>query len=318
MAESALRTNEEKENNWREDPLGRYLNAIGRHPLLTASEEVELARAIEKGEEAAARLEASKRLGRNTRSRLEERARAGRRAKQQFIQSNLRLVVSIARRYSSPKLSLLDLIQEGNLGLMRAVEKFDWRRGFKFSTYATWWIRQAITRALADKGRTVRIPVHMSDRLHRVRRAQSELFDDLQREPTPEEIAESVGLPVEKVREALLVQPDPVSIHEPVGEEGSAELGDLVEDEAAESPFDAVAQALGRAGLRRALRELSELERRILSLRFGLVTADPLTLDEVARHVGLSREGVRKIEREALSKLRRTSTAVEVHDLIAS
>jgi RNA polymerase primary sigma factor len=318
MAESAFRTNEEKENTWREDPLGRYLNQIGRHPLLTAQEEVELARAIEEGDEAAARLKASKRLGRNARSRLEERARAGRRARQRFIQSNLRLVVSIARRYSSPKLSLLDLIQEGNLGLMRAVEKFDYRRGFKFSTYATWWIRQAITRALADKGRTVRIPVHMSDRLYRVRRAQSELFDDLQREPTPEEIAESVELPVEKVREALLVQPDPVSIHEPVGDEGGAELGDLVEDEAAESPFDAVARGLGREGLRRSLRKLSELERRILSLRFGLVTGDPLTLDEVARHVGLSREGVRRIEGEALSKLRRTSTAVEVRDLLAS
>ncbi|MGH2694702.1 MAG: sigma-70 family RNA polymerase sigma factor [Actinomycetota bacterium] len=218
----------------------------------------------------------------------------------------------MARRYSSPKLSLLDLIQEGNLGLMRALQKFDWRRGFKFSTYATWWIRQAITRALADKGRTVRLPVHMVDRLYRVRRAQSELFDELEREPSPEEIAESAGLPVDKVREALLVQPDPISIHEPVGKDGDTELGDLIEDEAAKTPFGAVAEALGREELWRTLQQLSEPERRVLSLRFGLVAGEPRTLDEVAGELGLSREGVRRIEREALDKLRHPSTATRL------
>ena len=318
MVESVSTRDREREGAQREDLLGQYLNEMARHPLLTAVEEVELARAIEEGEDAAARLEDSEQLGSEARKQLEEKARAGGRARHRFVQSNLRLVVSIARRYSSTHLSLLDLIQEGNLGLMRAVEKFDWRRGFKFSTYATWWIRQAITRAIADKGRTVRIPVHMVERLNRVRRVQSELIDQLQRQPTPEEIAESGDLSVDKVREALLVQPDPVSIHEPVGEDGDTELGDLVEDEDAEAPFEALAAVLRREDLWRAVRQLSESERRVLALRFGLVAGEPLTLTEVARDLGLSREGVRRIEQQALSKLRHPSTATKLRDLIAS
>ena len=311
MARKANR--ERVEDPRHEDLLGRYLEEISRHPLLTDVQEVELARAIEQGEEAAGQLED---LGETNEARaeLEERVRSGAAARRRFVQSNLRLVVSIAKRYGSRGLSTLDLIQEGNLGLMRAVEKFDWRRGFKFSTYATWWIRQAITRAIADKGRTVRIPVHMIDRIQRVRRVQTHLAEELGREPTIEEIAKGTDLSPEKVQAALAVQPDPVSLHEPVGDDGDAELGDFIGDGDAEGPFEEVAASLERADLWRMLHALTDPERRVVALRFGLVTGEPRGVRAVARDLGLTVRRVDQIQEQALSKLRHASTAAKLPD----
>jgi RNA polymerase sigma factor (sigma-70 family) len=319
MAEVA-RTNERRVGEaGHEDLVRQYLNEIGQYDLLTDVEEVELAQAIEAGDKAAdemAKLESKGKLTDAKRRDLSIKVRTGRASQRRFVQSNLRLVVSIAKRYSSAGLPLIDLIQEGNLGLMRAVEKFDWRRGFKFSTYATWWIRQAITRAIADKARTIRIPVHMVETIYRVRKVQGELLDKLDREPTVEEIAKEADLTPDKVREAFRVLPDPVSIHEPIGEE-DAELGDFIEDQDAPAPFEAAATALRQEDIWRMLGGLSERERRVLALRFGLVTGEPLTLEEVGREFDLTRERIRQIESKALCKLRHPSTPADLADMIS-
>ncbi len=311
----ATRPYESREEAAHEDLVRQYLREIGQYPLLTDVQEVELAQGIEGGEKALEKLDKAKKLTAKQRSDLERTVRHGRQSKRRFIQSNLRLVVSIAKKYSAAGLPLLDLIQEGNLGLMRAVEKFDWQRGFKFSTYATWWIRQAITRAIADKARTIRIPVHMVETLYRVRKVQSELLEKLGREPTIEEIAHQADLTPDKVREAFRVLPEPVSLHEPVGDE-DAELGDFIEDEDVEGPFQAAAVALRQEDLWDMLGSLSERERKVLALRFGLVTGEPRTLEEVGKEFNLTRERIRQIEAKALSKLRHPSTPGKLRDMV--
>jgi RNA polymerase primary sigma factor len=299
-----------------EDLVRQYLEDVGRHSLLTAAEEVSLAQTYEAGQRAAAELEEGSDLTRARRAELADEVEAGKAAKRRFIESNLRLVVSIAKRYPTAGLSMLDLIQEGNLGLIRAVEKFDHRRGFKFSTYATWWIRQAITRAIADKARTIRIPVHMVESLYRIRRVQSEFLEEHGREPTPDEIAEVSGLQEGRVREALRVAPDPVSLHEPVGEEGE-ELGNFIEDAGVQDPVDATMDGLRQEELWRTFMGLDRREREVLALRFGLLTGEPLTLEDVGRHFGLTRERIRQIESRALSKLRHPAMAGALRNLVA-
>ncbi len=311
----ATRPFDNREEAAHEDLVRQYLREIGQYPLLTDIQEVELAQGIEEGEKAKERLSRAKKLTPKQRRDLETKVRHGRACKRRFIQSNLRLVVSIAKKYSAAGLPLLDLIQEGNLGLMRAVEKFDWQRGFKFSTYATWWIRQAITRAIADKARTIRIPVHMVETLYRVRKVQSELLEKLGREPTIEEIAQAADLTPDKVREAFRVLPEPVSLHEPVGDE-DAELGDFIEDEDVEGPFQAAAVALRQEDLWDMLGSLSDRERKVLALRFGLVTGEPRTLEEVGKEFNLTRERIRQIEAKALSKLRHPSTPGKLRDMV--
>ncbi|MFN2389764.1 MAG: sigma-70 family RNA polymerase sigma factor [Actinomycetota bacterium] len=312
---SQQRTYDGREEAAHEDLVRQYLREIGQYPLLTDIQEVELARSIEEGQEAYEKLDKSRKISDTQRLKLEALVRTGRAAKRRFIQSNLRLVVSIAKKYSAAGLPLLDLIQEGNLGLMRAVEKFDYQRGFKFSTYATWWIRQAITRAIADKARTIRIPVHMVETLYRVRKVQSELLEKHGREPTIDEIAEQADLTPDKVREAFRVLPEPVSLHEPVGDE-DAELGDFIEDEDVEGPFQAAAVALRQEDLWDMLGSLSERERKVLALRFGLVTGEPRTLEEVGKEFNLTRERIRQIEAKALSKLRHPSTPGKLRDMV--
>ena len=286
-----------------DDLVGRYLTEIGRHPLLTAADEIELARAIETGAAAVIELAEAPRLSKKRKAELEAAVAASAAAKQQFIQSNLRLVVSIAKRYQSTGLPLLDLIQEGNLGLIRAVEKFDYRKGFKFSTYATWWIRQAIGRGIADKGRTIRLPSHLVDTITALTRASGTLLKTLGREPTAAELSYETGIPVEKVEAALSVSMDLVSLSAGIGED-ETELGDLLADDSAEAPFEAAAAALEREDLRRLLGNLNEREQEILALRFGLDLERPLTLDEVGRMFNLTRERIRQIEAKALTKLR--------------
>jgi RNA polymerase sigma factor (sigma-70 family) len=315
MSEATRPYESSREEAAHEDLVRQYLREIGQYPLLTDIQEVELAQGIEEGEKAQERLGSGKRLTSKQRSDLQYAVRKGRADKRRFIQSNLRLVVSIAKKYSAAGLPLLDLIQEGNLGLMRAVEKFDWQRGFKFSTYATWWIRQAITRAIADKARTIRIPVHMVETLYRVRKVQSELLEKLGREPLIEEIAAQADLTPDKVREAFRVLPEPVSLHEPVGDE-DAELGDFIEDEDIEGPFQAAAVALRQEDLWSMLGSLSERERKVLALRFGLLTGEPRTLEEVGREFNLTRERIRQIEAKALSKLRHPSTPGKLRDMV--
>jgi RNA polymerase primary sigma factor len=300
-----------------EDLVRQYLREIGQYPLLTDVDEVELAKAIEAGNEAEPGLTMPKRkLTPKQREQLQRTVDAGRAAKRRFIQSNLRLVVSIAKKYSAAGLPLLDLIQEGNLGLMRAVEKFDYRRGFKFSTYATWWIRQAITRAIADKARTIRIPVHMVETLYRVRKVQSELIENLGREPTIDEIAHAAEMTADKVREAFRVLPEPVSIHEPVGDE-DAELGDFIQDTETQGPFEAAALTLRQEDLWRMLDSLTDREKKVLALRFGLLTGEPRTLEEVGREFALTRERIRQIEAKALSKLRHPSSPGRLRDMVS-
>src|ERR687895_1561338 len=315
MSEATRPYESSREEAAHEDLVRQYLREIGQYPLLTDIQEVELAQGIEEGERAQERLSSGKRLTSKQRADLQYAVRKGRADKRRFIQSNLRLVVSIAKKYSAAGLPLLDLIQEGNLGLMRAVEKFDYRRGFKFSTYATWWIRQAITRAIADKARTIRIPVHMVETLYRVRKVQSELLEKLGREPTIDEIAGGSDLTAEKVREAFRVLPEPISLHEPVGDE-DAELGDFIEDEDVEGPFQAAAVALRQEDLWDMLGALSDRERKVLALRFGLITGEPRTLEEVGKEFNLTRERIRQIEAKALSKLRHPSTPGKLRDMV--
>ena len=294
------------------DPVRMYLKEIGKVSLLTAAEEVDLAMKIEAGVEAMAQLDASEEEGgvpleRRERRRLSRIEQVGLDAKQQLIEANLRLVVSIAKRYVGRGMLFLDLIQEGNLGLIRAVEKFDYTKGFKFSTYATWWIRQAITRAIADQARTIRIPVHMVETINKLVRIQRQLPQSLGREPTPEEIAEEMGLTPERVREIQKISQEPVSLETPIGEEEDSQLGDFIEDDAAVVPPDAASFSMLQEQLAKTLEGLAERERKVITLRFGLEDGHPRTLEEVGREFGVTRERIRQIESKTLAKLRHPS-----------
>jgi RNA polymerase primary sigma factor len=286
------------------DDLRLYLEAAASEPLLSKAEEVELAVAIERGEAAEEKLASGRIRSDRTRHRLQEEVRHSRRARRRFILANLRLVVSIAKKYQGQGLSLLDLIQEGNIGLMRGVELFDWRKGFTFSTYATWWIRQAITRAIADRGRQIRIPVHVQERLRKVRQTHDRLVQETGREPTPEEVAAGAGLTLDTMEllESAARQ-EPRSLQEPVGED--AELGDLVAQMETESPLDAVEDSMLREEIGQAVETaLDPVERQVVALRYGLGNGRTMSLREVGEAVGVSAETVRKVEREALRKLR--------------
>jgi RNA polymerase primary sigma factor len=297
------------------DLVSQYLTAIGEYDLLTAEQEVELAQRIEAGEEAAIRLAKGEWKDKREELELRRRERQGREAKDAFLTANLRLVVANARRYANTSgIDFLDLIQEGNLGLIRAVEKFDWRKGFKFSTYATWWIRQAITRAIADKSRTVRIPVHLHDTLAAVRAAQASLKAELGRDPRPEEIAEEAGVTVDKVELALGVA-DTVSLEQPVGEDG-AQLGDFIEDEDAADPVQMTEEMDIADSLRRSIERLPIREGRILALRYGFYDGVPRTLEEIGEEFNLTRERIRQLEKLALCRLRHPSFGIREQDLV--
>ncbi len=300
-----------------EDLVRLYLTDIGQFNLLTKDDEVRLAQAIEVGVCARTELEERARDATAARKReLKRQMRAGDEATDAFVESNLRLVVSIAKKYQASGLPLLDLVQEGNLGLMHAVEKFDWRKGFKFSTYATWWIRQAITRGIANTGRTIRLPVHAGDTLARLQKARTRLELKLGRPPTQVELAIEVELPEDKVTEALRFALEPLSLSEPLREDGDAELGDVVQDRGAESPFEMAAAALLPEEIIRLLSPLDEREREILRLRFGLDRGEPRTLEEVGEHFNLTRERIRQIEARAMSKLRHPSSDTGARDLL--
>ena len=297
------------------DLVSQYLTAIGEYELLTAQKEVDYAQKIEAGQDALVKLEAGKFEGKSEEMVLRRRVRQGREAKDAFLTANLRLVVANARRYANTSgIDFLDLIQEGNLGLIRAVEKFDWRKGFKFSTYATWWIRQAITRAIADKSRTVRIPVHLHDTLAAVRAAQASLKAELGREPRPEEIAEEAGVNVDKVELALGVA-DTVSLEQPVGEDG-AQLGDFIEDEDAVDPVRVTEELDIANSLRKSIERLPEREGRILALRYGFYDGVPRTLEEIGEEFNLTRERIRQLEKLALCRLRHPSFGIREQDLL--
>ncbi len=298
------------------DAIGLYLESVASHDLLTAEDEVRLARAIERGRMAEEALASEGDIAADRRVELVRYVRQADHAKQQFIRSNLRLVISIAKRYTGRGLDLLDLIQEGNLGLIRAVEKFDWRKGFKFSTYATWWIRQAITRGLGNHGRTIRLPVHMVDVVRTVQEAELSLHEQLRRVPTIAEIAEVSGLDEEKILVALNAPGDTVSLDRKVGDEGDAELGDFVHDESSEDPFTRVANASRREHLVLALGTLDEREQIVLVLRYGLDAEPPRTLSDVGSTLGITRERVRQIETRALGKLRHPSTLYDLESLL--
>ncbi len=300
-----------------EDLVRLYLTDIGQYPLLSKDDEVRLAQDIETGFNAEKELsQKGKELTPAKKRELKRALRHGEDAQQAFVQSNLRLVVSIAKKYQASGLPLLDLIQEGNLGLMHAVEKFDWRKGFKFSTYATWWIRQAITRGIANTGRTIRLPVHAGDTLTRVQKAQARLELKLGRPPSLIELGNEVELPEDKLIEALRFRSEPLSLSEPLREDGDAELGDVVEDRAAESPFEVAATALLPSEISRLLAPLDERERDILRLRFGLDRGEPRTLEEVGAEFNLTRERIRQIEARAMSKLRHPSSDTGARDLL--
>jgi len=302
------------------DPVRMYLKEIGKVPLLTARQEVDLAMKIEAGLEAVEQLEKAAEgditLDRTERRRLERTERMGVEAKQQLVEANLRLVVSIAKRYVGRGMLFLDLIQEGNLGLIRAVEKFDYSKGFKFSTYATWWIRQAITRAIADQARTIRIPVHMVETINKLIRIQRQLLQELGREPTPEEIGEKMEMTAERVREILKISQEPVSLETPIGEEEDSQLGDFIEDSEAVVPPDAASFSMLQEQLGKVLDSLSERERKVIELRFGLLDGHPRTLEEVGREFGVTRERIRQIESKTLCKLRHPSRSSRLKDYL--
>ena len=302
------------------DPVRMYLKEIGKVSLLNAAEEIDLAMKVEAGLEASAQLEEAYRnkteLERREKRRLTRVEQVGLDAKQQLIEANLRLVVSIAKRYVGRGMLFLDLIQEGNLGLIRAVEKFDYTKGFKFSTYATWWIRQAITRAIADQARTIRIPVHMVETINKLVRIQRQLLQDLGREPTPEEIGERMGMPAERIREIQKISQEPVSLETPIGEEEDSQLGDFIEDSAAVVPPDAASFSMLQEQLGKVLDALAERERKVISLRFGLEDGHPRTLEEVGREFGVTRERIRQIESKTLAKLRHPSRSSKLKDYL--
>ena len=288
------KTAEESENSFTErgnaeDPVRMYLKEIGRIPLLSSEEEIELAKRMEEGDEE---------------------------AKKKLSEANLRLTVSIAKRYSGRGMQFLDLIQEGNLGLIKAVEKFDYRKGYKFSTYATWWIRQSITRAIADQARTIRIPVHMVETMNRVNRTSRRLLQEYGREPTPEEIAEAMNLPVERVLEISKISQEPVSLETPIGEEEDSHLGDFIQDEHIPVPADEAAHTLLREQLEKVMDTLSEREQKVLALRFGLEDGKPHTLEEVGREFQVTRERIRQIEAKALRKLRHPTGSRKLRDFL--
>jgi RNA polymerase primary sigma factor len=298
------------------DTIGLYLDEVSSHVLLTAEDEMALARAIEDGRKASVRLESGADLSREERVRLEMLVEAGDEARMAFIRANLRLVISIAKRYTGRGLDMLDLIQEGNLGLIRAVEKFDWRKGFKFSTYATWWIRQAITRGLGNSARTIRLPVHMVDVVRTVHDTQQLLADELHRQPTIAEISELSGLEPERVVVALEAPTDTVSLDRPVGEEGDSELHEFVIDLRTRDPFVAAAESMQRHQIEEALRLLDEPDRTVITLRFGLGGDDPWTLSAVGKHLDITRERVRQVEARALARLRHPSCGLDLESLL--
>ena len=304
------------------DPVRMYLKEIGKVDLLTASEEVDLAMKIEAGLEATEKLEAADagelELTRAEIRRLTRIENVGLEAKQALISANLRLVVSIAKRYVGRGMLFLDLIQEGNLGLIRAVEKFDYQKGFKFSTYATWWIRQAITRAIADQARTIRIPVHMVETINKLVRVQRQLLQDLGRDPTPEEIGAEMDMSADRVREIQKISQEPVSLETPIGEEEDSQLGDFIEDSQAIVPPDAASFSMLQEQLTQVLDSLADRERKVIELRFGLVDGHPRTLEEVGREFGVTRERIRQIESKTLAKLRHPSRSSKLKDYIES
>ncbi|MST72130.1 RNA polymerase sigma factor RpoD [Olsenella porci] len=300
------------------DPVRMYLKEIGKVDLLTASEEVNLAMKIEAGTEATQKLEAAENgeieLTRAEQRRLMRIEQVGLDAKQALISANLRLTVSIAKRYVGRGMLFLDLIQEGNLGLIRAVEKFDYTKGFKFSTYATWWIRQAITRAIADQARTIRIPVHMVETINKLVRVQRQLLQDLGRDPTPEEIGAEMGISADRVREIQKISQEPVSLETPIGEEEDSQLGDFIEDSSAVAPPDAASDSMLREQLEQVLDSLADRERKVIKFRFGLEDGHPRTLEEVGREFGVTRERIRQIESKTLAKLRHPSRSGKLKD----
>ncbi len=300
------------------DPVRMYLKEIGKVDLLTAAEEVNLAMKIEAGTDATDKLEAAEageiELTRAEQRRLMRIEQVGLEAKQALISANLRLTVSIAKRYVGRGMLFLDLIQEGNLGLIRAVEKFDYTKGFKFSTYATWWIRQAITRAIADQARTIRIPVHMVETINKLVRVQRQLLQDLGRDPTPEEIGEEMGMSADRVREIQKISQEPVSLETPIGEEEDSQLGDFIEDSTAVAPPEAASESMLREQLDQVLDSLADRERKVIKFRFGLEDGHPRTLEEVGREFGVTRERIRQIESKTLAKLRHPSRSGRLKD----
>ena len=302
-----------------EDPVRMYLKEIGKVPLLTAEQEIDLAKAMEAGidaEKALAEDEGKNKLSAAKKKELEQAVYEGNEAKKRLAEANLRLVVSIAKRYVGRGMLFLDLIQEGNLGLIKAVEKFDFRKGFKFSTYATWWIRQAITRAIADQARTIRIPVHMVETINKLIRVSRQLLQELGREPLPEEVAKEMNLPVERVREILKISQEPVSLETPIGEEEDSHLGDFIQDDNVPVPADAAAFTLLKEQLVEVLDTLTEREQKVLRLRFGLDDGRARTLEEVGKEFNVTRERIRQIEAKALRKLRHPSRSRKLKDYL--
>jgi RNA polymerase primary sigma factor len=298
------------------DSVQHYLQEIGRVSLLSASEEVELAERMERGKAAALRLASAEELSPQLRAALRADVFSGQEARRHLIQANLRLVVSIAKKYVGRGLALLDLIQEGNIGLMRAVEKFDYHKGNRFSTYATWWIRQAVTRSIAEQGRTIRLPVHMSESVGQVKRAAERLAQALERQPTAEEIATALGQPLDRVERVLEAARRPVSLETPVGEDGEHTLGDFLQDDELPTPAEFASQQLLRQDLAAALDHLNERERRIIDLRYGLADGQRRTLEEVGKVLGMTRERARQIEAEALRRLRAPEVGQHLRDYL--
>ena len=299
------------------DPVKDYLKQIGRVNLLNAEQEVDLSERIEAGLYAQHLLDTeSDKMDFKRRRELKWAANDGKRAKDHLLEANLRLVVSLAKRYTGRGMLFLDLIQEGNLGLIRAVEKFDWKKGFKFSTYATWWIRQAITRAMADQARTIRVPVHMVEVINKLSRVQRQMLQDLGREPTPDELAREIDMPVEKVQEVQKYGREPISLHTPLGEDGDSEFGDLIEDTDAIAPSDAVAFSLLQEQFKQVLETLSPREAGVIKMRYGLEDGQPKTLDDIGRVYGVTRERIRQIESKTMSKLRHPSRSQTLRDFL--
>ncbi|WEV66334.1 MULTISPECIES: RNA polymerase sigma factor [unclassified Bifidobacterium] len=299
------------------DPVKDYLKQIGRVSLLNAEQEVDLSERIEAGLYAQHLLETqSEGMDFKRKRELKWAANDGKKAKDHLLEANLRLVVSLAKRYTGRGMLFLDLIQEGNLGLIRAVEKFDWKKGFKFSTYATWWIRQAITRAMADQARTIRVPVHMVEVINKLSRVQRQMLQDLGREPTPDELARELDMPVEKVQEVQKYGREPISLHTPLGEDGDSEFGDLIEDTDAIAPSEAVAFSLLQEQFKQVLETLSPREAGVIKMRYGLEDGQPKTLDDIGRVYGVTRERIRQIESKTMSKLRHPSRSQTLRDFL--